>query len=588
MGDNGRDRENPRRRFRERGTATNVATAHARRRWLVKSAPASDPLAGTPYPPVIRRLLLNRGIATPEEAAAFLEHRQPPDHDPFLLPGMATAVERLLLAARRGETVGVFGDFDVDGVTATAVLTHALRSLGARVIPYLPHRFTEGYGLNTDALTALHADGASVVVTADCGISSVDEIAHGSALGLDVIILDHHAVPAVLPAAYAAVNPKLAGSAYPHADLAGVGVAFKAVQALFKALGREADAAQYLDLAAIGTVADMVPLLGENRWLVAEGLRALRRTARPGLLALVAAAGLRPERLDAESIAYGLAPRLNAAGRLEHAQLAFDLLLTEDPDRAEALARRLDELNRERQRRTQEAVELCDALLAEEPEDAPLAMVGHDSISAGIVGLVASRLAERLYRPAVVYEQGRETSRGSCRSIPEFDVVAALRACSDLLVRYGGHRQAAGFTVATRHLPELKRRLMEIARRELADVELAPAVEIDVELPLHGLRGTELRWLHRFGPCGTGNPEPSFMSEGVLVHEAAAVGNDGRHLRLTFRAGNVVWRAVAFGFGEEAVAPGDLLDIVYHVVPDRRGHGLELRIVDLRRSRLAG
>ena len=537
---------------------------------------------------MVRRLLLNRGITTPEEAAAFLERRSPVDHDPFLLPGMAVAVERLLAAARRGETVGVFGDFDVDGVTATAILTHALRSLGARVIPYLPHRFTEGYGLNVDALTTLHADGASVVVTADCGISSVDEIAHGSALGLDVIVLDHHAVPAVLPAAYAAVNPKLAGSAYPHADLAGVGVAFKTVQALFKAVGREADAARYLDLAAIGTVADMVPLLGENRWLVAEGLQALRRTERPGLRALVEAAGLRAERLEADSIAYGLAPRLNAAGRLEHAQLAFDLLVTEDPEHAEALARRLDELNRERQRQTQEAVELCNALLAEEPDGTPVLMVGHPSLSAGIVGLVASRLAERFHRPAVVYEQGPETSRGSCRSIPKFDVAAALRACSDLLVRHGGHRQAAGFTVANRDLPELKRRLTEIARQELADVELTPAVEIDVELPLHGLRGTELRWLQRFAPCGTGNPEPSFLSEGVVVQEAAVVGNGGRHLRLAFRAGNVVWRAIAFGFGEEDVAPGDLLDIVYHVAADRRGHGLELRIQDLRRSHLAG
>jgi single-stranded-DNA-specific exonuclease len=570
-----------------RDTATNVTAAQTPRRWIIQPEPPSDALAGTPYPPVVRRLLLNRGIATPEDARAFLEGIDPVDHDPFLLAGMATAVERLLLAARNGETVGIFGDFDVDGVTATAILTHALRSLGALVIPYLPHRFTEGYGLNVDALSSLHADGASVVVTADCGISSVDEIAHGSALGLDVIVLDHHTIPAVLPAAYAAVNPKFADSEYPHADLAGVGVAFKTVQALFKALGRERDALAYLDLAAIGTVADMVPLLDENRWIVTEGLRALRRTERPGLAALMEVAGVRPDRMGVDTIGYTLAPRLNAAGRLEHAHLAFDLLVTADPEQAETLARRLDELNRERQRQTQEAVDLCDSLLSEEAL-APLVMVGHESVSSGIVGLVASRLAERLYRPAIVYERGETTSRASCRSIPEFDIVAALRTCADLLVRYGGHRQAAGFTVANEHLPELKRRLTEYARGELADVTLAPAVQVDMEVPLHGLRGTELRWLKRFAPCGIGNPEPTFMSEGVLVQEVSVIGNGGKHMRLRFRAGNIIWRAIAFGFGEQDVEPGDLLDIVYNVVEDRRGYGLELRIKDMRPSVLEG
>jgi single-stranded-DNA-specific exonuclease len=385
--------------------------------------------------------------------------------------------------------------------------------------------------------------------------------------------------------------------------------------ALHEALNVAFNPDQHLDLVALGTVVDMAPLLGENRELVRRGLVALARTSRPGLRALMKVAGIEPARLDTEALSFALGPRLNAAGRIASARLAYDLLIAHDEAEAARLAERLDELNRERQQQTLEALSLAWELWGAEDPQSPLVMVGHKDFSAGIVGLAAARLAEELYRPAIVYELGESTSRASARSIPEFDIVGALRQAQDealrtcaetgagLFRRFGGHRQAAGFTADNHALPAIKERLLEHASRELDPLDLAPTIDVDAALPLRALRAAEIRGLGSLAPHGIGNPRPTFLGRGATVLECQAVGSNGQHLRLKLRDGPVVWPAIAFGMGKASSArggsdgpepigpaaglpePGSLIDVVYSLSVDRRADGrgsdsLELEILD--------
>ncbi len=552
-------------------------TERPRPRWRVRPAPEATP-AGD-WPPLIGRLLALRGVRSAAAALAFVDLDARSGAAPAL-PDLDRAVARLAAACRRGEAVAVFGDFDVDGVTAAALLVEGLEALGARPIPYLPHRVNEGYGLNVKAVETLAALGATLLVTADCGTSSIREIGLARSLGMDVLILDHHSVPAQLPAATAIVNPKR-DAAIADEPSAG-GIAYYVLLALYEALGRAPDEAAMLPLAALSTVCDMAPLSGTNRLLVRDGLRALARTERPGLRALLAVSGVDPARVDTEAIGFALGPRLNAAGRLAHARLAFDLLTCRDEERAAELAGELDALNRRRQRETEDALALANELLDQE-DDAPLLMVGHADLPLGIVGLVAARLAEARHRPAAVYGQSDEESRASLRSIPEFDVTAALRTCGELFERFGGHRMAAGFTARNDRLPEIKERLIARAEEQLDGVELAPALEIDAELPLASIRGDEIRWLARLAPHGVGNPQPAFLSRGVLVVERQAIGQDARHLRLKLRDGAVVWPAIAFRHDGDGIDEGARVDLVYTLAAERRtADGLELRVLDVR------
>jgi len=607
-----------------------------RRRWRLRTGERTDALRSSDYPPLLQRLLANRGVRTLDEARRFLQGAPTPP-DPLLLPDMERAVQRLCLALRRRELVAVFADFDVDGVTAAALLTQGLETLGGRVLTHIPDRFREGYGLNTDAIDRLRAQGAELLLAADCGTSSLAEVEHARALGMDVLIVDHHAVPERLPPAQALVNPKLLGSAEPASrpgpngpppgdmpsraqqsgpffGLAAVGLAYQLMAALHEALNVAFEPDEHLDLVALGTVVDMAPLLGENRELVRRGLAALARTSRPGLRALMKVAGVGPGRLDTEALSFALGPRLNAAGRIASAGLAYDLLVARDEGEATRLAQRLDELNRERQHQTQEALSLAQGLWGAEDPRSPLVMVGHPALGSGIVGLVAARLAEDLYRPAVVYERGENTSRASARSIPEFDIVGALRACAQtdagLFRRFGGHRQAAGFTADNDALPAIKERLLAHAAQELAPRDLAPTIEVDAPMPLRALRAAEIQGLGLLAPHGIGNPRPTFLSRGVTVLECQAVGSDGQHLRLKLRDGPMVWPAIAFGMGEVLSAryarlcpggsassggdsqqpaqpagglpqPGNLIDVVYAFSADRRrGDNLELEVLD--------
>lgn len=556
-----------------------VAPSAVAKRWQVRDDPQAVPHGD--WPPLIGRLLSLRGVHTPDAARSFLglDGRRA---GPLALPDLDCAVERLARACRSGETVAVFGDFDVDGITSAALLTEGLSALGARPLPYLPHRVDEGYGLNVGAIDSLRQLGATLLVTADCGTSSIDEIRHASRLDMDTIVLDHHTVPPQLPPAIAIVNPKRTGG--PPDEPAACGIAYYVLVALYQALDRPIDAPRLLELVALGTVCDLAPLVRENRRLVRDGLAALRRTQRPGLRALFEIAAADPARVDTETIGFLLGPRINAAGRMAHARLAFDLLVTADEDRARELASELDALNRERQQATEAAFALAGELVEAEG-DAPLLMIGHGGFGLGIVGLVASRLADTYRRPAVVYQLGEDDSRASCRSIPEFHITDALRGRPDLFERFGGHRAAAGFTAVNDNLPAIKEHLIARAGEELRGVDLTPAIDIDAELPLASLRGEEIRWLAKLTPHGMGNPEPVFLSRDVLVAERFAVGADGAHLRLKLRDGAVLWPAIAFRQTGDGIDEGTRADVVYSLSTDRfTSDGLQLRVLDIRRA----
>jgi single-stranded-DNA-specific exonuclease len=550
------------------------------RRWQMRGPAPPGALMGLPCPPLVRHLLWWRGVRSLRQAHAFLGE-EPEEHSPWSLPDLERAVVKLRRAIEGGELIAVFGDFDVDGVTAAALLSQALQELGGQVVTYIPDRFREGYGLNLEAVSQLRRRGASLLLAADCGTTALAEVAAARRLGLEVVVLDHHTITSALPEGAEVVNPKRPDSCYPHPDLASVGLAYKLAQALHEALGRPFPARRYLDLVALGTITDLVPLVGENRWLVREGLKALQHTSRPGLHYLMEEAGLRGRAVDVWAIGWVLGPRLNAAGRLAHASQALRLLLTPDEAEARALAQELCRLNQERQRLTDAALALAYELLGEGPQE-PIVLVGHQDISLGVVGLVASRLCDELYRPAFVYAQGQELVRASGRSIPEVDLASLLRSCGGLFVKFGGHRQAAGFTALSSRLPEIREALLEGASKALAGVTLAPVLHIDAHLPLRSLRGDVLPWLQKLAPHGPGNPEPIFLTQRVEVVQARPAGPGGRHLRLKLKDGDVVWPALAQSLGSYAPSPGQRVDVVYSLAPAMEGQGaLELRVHDM-------
>jgi single-stranded-DNA-specific exonuclease len=559
------------------------------KRWQIAPPLSPSQLSRLPdQPPLVVQLLHNRGIRDPGAVQEFLAGRFVQD-SPFQLKGMRKAVERLRQAIRRKEPIAVYGDFDVDGVTATALLVETLSALGAQVEPYIPDRVDEGYGLNLKSLRRLYRQGVRVVITVDCGIRSVDEVDRASR-GLDLIITDHHSVGKELPRAVATINPKQPDCSYPFKDLAGVGVAFKVADALLRVQGQVGPPAELteeslLDLVALGTVADLVPLLGENRSLVRRGLEVLNEPRRPGVEALMAEANLRRDEVDTNAIAFRLGPRLNAAGRIDKAMLAYKLLTNRDPQETRELANELGELNRRRQELTEKTVAAAEAQVLADDPDARLYWAASQDFLPGIVGLAASRLTEAYYRPAIVVERGDEESRGSCRSIPEFYINVALDECADLLKRHGGHAAAAGFTVATADLERLRQRLQAIAAERLAGVELRPTLKIDVEIPLEEVDWATHGFLSQIEPCGVDNPQPVLLSRNVEVREARAIGSEKRHLKLTFRDGRgIAWDAIAFRRGDLSNQIPAAMDAAYTLeIHDWNGEKrLQLNIQDLR------
>ncbi len=531
--------------------------------------------------PHLHRLLVqtlyNRGITEPERVSAFLD----PDSarvNPFALQGMNDAVTRIRRALRAGERTAVYGDFDADGVTATALLVETLQALGADVQPYIPDRHSEGYGLKKEALTLLARAGVDLVITVDCGIRACEQIAHAGRLGLDVIVTDHHSLGRQLPPAAAVINPWRDAATSPSHQawsdgLSGSGVAYQVARALLLS-NRQSPVSErevlleedhLLDLVALGTVADVVPLLGENRALVRRGLQRINAMERVGIRALCQKAGLKPGSVDAGSLGYVLGPRLNAAGRIAHARSAYRLLMTHDPDEAAELAGLLDTLNRQRQEVTRAAQEKARWMVSEVVDSACLLFAAAPDFPAGIAGLVASRLTDEFYRPSVVVSIGETLSRGSARSIAEFDIAEALERCEDLLVRHGGHAAAGGFTVANDQLDPLAHRLQQIAADQLGDQELMPTLTVDAEVDLSSMSWDLCEQLARLEPCGCGNERPLFVSRSAHVCRSRAVGRESSHLKLTISDGMAAWDAIAFRQGEWAGQLPDAVDLAYYL-----------------------
>jgi single-stranded-DNA-specific exonuclease len=510
------------------------------KRWIVppQITPEADS-ALEKFPPLLRQILFNRGYATDADARAYLNGKPNFDNDPFQMTGMRKAVERIRFAIQHNEPIAIYGDYDVDGVTATALLVETLRHLNADVRGYIPNRFEEGYGLNTNALDELKADGVQLVITVDCGIRSPSEALHAQTIGLDLIISDHHHPDGEnLPPALAVINPKQHGDIYPDKDLAGVGIAYKIAEALLEdgqssvVNGQRLNS--LLDLVALGTVADLAPLVGENRVLVRKGLRQMRQTSRQGLFSLAAVAELNLAKVNAGNIGFGLGPRLNAAGRLKEALAAFELLTTNDVFKAGELAQQLDMQNRERQRITRDMQTRAEEIAIDDDPNAYLLFAADENFNSGVVGLAASRLTEKYYRPAIVASKGEEETRGSCRSIPEFHITDALDQCADLLVRHGGHAAAAGFTVRNENLSALVSRLKAIAQEKLSAEELKPTVTADAEVSLVEIRPDLYeKCLRYLEPTGYGNREASFVARRVRVKSSRTVGADAKHLKLS-------------------------------------------------------
>lgn len=523
-------------------------------------------------------LLARRGVQSSAELEAWFGDPLAGLHDPAGLPDAAILVDRLRLARDRSETVQVFGDFDADGLTGLAILTIALRRFGVAVVPYVPSRLGEGHGLSLAAIDAAAASGLSLIVTVDCGSTSGPEIAIAGSRGIDVIVTDHHRVPPVLPPALALVNPHRPDSTYPDRRLAGSGVAFKVAQLLLADLpGGPAAALELADLATIGTVADVAPIVGENRAIARLGLERLRANPRPGIAALLERAKIRPAAVDLETVSFALAPRLNAAGRMGEALQAAQLLLAEDVAEATHHADALEIANVARRDLTKSAVSEARELLAGTAEAASIV---HGPWPVGIVGLVAARLVEDRGRPAVVGADLGGVIRASCRSDGTLNLGAALEACGDLFVRYGGHAGAAGFEIATDRWPAFCERFLALAA-EVVPADPRVAVAIDLALPALEVDYGLYRELAELAPCGPGNPEPLVAVLGLTVTRVRAA--TGGQTQLTLRRGLDVLDGIAFGRADiaEVAREGDRLDVVARLVSRSFG-GYETLQLDIR------
>ncbi|MBW3538425.1 single-stranded-DNA-specific exonuclease RecJ [Candidatus Parcubacteria bacterium] len=524
---------------------------------------------------IVRQILAKRGYREASEVERFLN----PDygrhlHDPFLLTDMEPAVERITRAVRQKQTIIIYGDYDIDGITASAVMLETITALGGTAVSYIPDRFEEGYGLNLAALKKLKKAGTDLVVSVDCGITSVKEADWARANGLDLVITDHHAVPDVIPQAVAVINPKRPGDRYPFKDLAGVGVAFKLAQALQQRTGQPAVGREkwLLDLVALGTVCDVVTLVGENRVLAKYGLMVMQRTRRAGLKALAAVASFSLSDVSSYHLGFILGPRLNAAGRLEHAARSLELLTTADSGRARTIAAELDQLNH--QRRSDQA-----KIVAEASEQAagyasdPMLVLASPDWSHGIVGIAAAKLVEKWRKPALVMQIMGGTAKGSARSLGNFNLVEALRAVADNFIKFGGHQFAAGFTLKTGQIERLRADLNAYCRDHRRDLEVTAEMAVDAQLdnmaavdwPLYGE-------LLKLEPFGTANPKPRFGATGLKVLDCKPVGREQNHLKVTL--GDDLGHSVgAIGFDLAAecsgIKPGGRADAVFQLAANQ-------------------
>ena len=540
-------------------------------------------LVGSGYAPLAAMILASRGIATAQAAQEYLRCDAPLP-DPFMMNDMDIAAGRVGLAMSRGEKIAVFGDYDVDGITATCLLTDFLRRQGTDCVSYIPGRLEEGYGLNPLAIRQLHDEGVTLIITVDCGITAVEEAQLCKELGVDLIITDHHECKEVLPDAIAVVDPHRPDSSYPHNTLAGVGVAFKLAAALSGS--QEEILEQYADMVCLGTVADVMPLQGENRTFVSQGLESLRHTRRPGIAALMRQCGCTPDSVCASAIGFMLAPRINAAGRMGQIDLAVELFLTDDPVRADALAEQLCDLNRRRQAVESEIYQQAVSMLpmGQLPEAIVLA---DESWHQGVVGIVASRIAEEYACPAFLICLDGEHGKASSRSHGGFNLFASLTALSPLLESYGGHELAAGFTISRNNIPEFRRQVCALAADYFSDDTPRTLLDVDCAISPELMTIPNVESLDILEPCGNGCPKPVLMMKNLLIERIHLVGG-GRHMRLRLRSGRYTLGAIYFSVCSEsaAVQPGDLVDVAFTPqINEYRGErSVQMNVLDIRPS----
>jgi len=574
---------------------TSVASEHPARpaRWILPKAPDEEAvqalMTALSLPEIVCRLLLIRGYVSAEEAKLFLRPKLDRLHDPFAFLSMDKAVARLARAVREQELVFIHGDYDVDGICSTTILTRVIRGLGGKAMPFIPRRIEDGYDLSDAGVDAAMAASAKVVVTCDCGTGAVAPIARLCGSGIDVIVTDHHLPSGDLPDCLAVLNPKRSGDLYPDKDLAAVGVTFKLGLALARELGASDNFVwAMLDLVALATVADVAPLRGENRVFVRYGLKMLAETRNIGMRALLRASGLDGKQLTAGRIGFILAPRLNAAGRLGHAIRGVELLLTDDEHQANIIARELEELNQRRQDIDRATLEQArERVLAMDLDEMFSIVLADDSWHPGVIGIVASRLVEEFGRPAVLIALSGDQGKGSGRSIPKFDLHGALGKAKDLLLRYGGHRVAAGVTIARDMVPDFAARFNEIAHSVLTPADLVPEIRVDLEVSIDGMDGRLESLFRHFEPFGIGNPTPVLLARNVVIaRPPRAVGKDG--LRLVLDTGTGSLDAIGWGLANRVTEfqPGTRVDVAFRLErDDYRGESyLQARVADIRVS----
>ena len=535
------------------------------------------------YAPLAAMVLASRGIRDSAQAGAYLDCNAPL-LDPYLMTDMDLAAGRVGLAMARGEKIAVFGDYDVDGITSTCLLTDFLRRHGADAVSYIPGRLEEGYGLNPIAIHQLSEEGVKLIITVDCGITAVAEAELCSQLGIDLVITDHHECKDTLPNAVAVVDPHRPDGGYPHKNLSGVGVAFKLAAALSG--DQEEVLREYADMVCLGTVADVMPLQGENRVFVARGLELLSRTKRPGIAALMAESGCDPKTVSSSSIGFMLAPRINAAGRMGRIELAVELFLTDDPIRAAEVARQLCELNRQRQAVESEIYAQAVSMLpAGQPPEA--IVLADESWHQGVVGIVASRIAEEYACPAFLICLDGEHGKASSRSHGGFNLFASLTALSSLLESYGGHELAAGFTITRSNIPEFRRQICALAAGYYRDDIPRTALDIDCAIPAELLTISNIDSLSVLEPCGNCCPKPVLMMKGMTIERITMVGG-GRHMRLRLRSGRSSLNAIYFSANPESVSiqTGDVVDIAFvpQVNEFRGERSVQMNVLDIRPS----
>ena len=565
-------------------------------RWRVKEKAETKNTGDISLPPVILNLLFQRGINTEEKINHFIS----PDYDrdvrsPFLFSQMGTVIERIGKARDNKELVVIFGDYDADGITSTAILKEALDNLGIKSHIHIPDKKKEGYSMNSKANEEFKEIGAKLIITVDCGITNKKEIKEASECGIDTIIIDHHHIPAEIPDAYAIINPKMENSGYPEIDLAGVGVTFKVVQAIYeKFLPDKKDHLKWmLDIVAIGTVADCVPLLGENRIFVKYGLIVLSKTRKIGLQEIFNTARLKIDENnvpDTYNISFQIAPRINAAGRVDHANTAYNLIMEKSQDQAKKLASELESNNQNRQKMTTVTVKDVKILAEKDFNDEKFIFAVGEDFPIGIVGLVAGKIADAFNKPTAVIRKEKNESQGSFRSIPQLNIIEAIEKCSEYLIKFGGHPQAAGIKIANENLEKFHKKLSSVIESELEGVDLTPEIEIDAEIKAKDIGIDLVEALDKIEPFGVGNKKPVFLSKDLSVEDLNIVGSNSKHLKLFLRPGEKSpkkFEAIGFNMANEHkdIKEGDKIDAVFNLEHDEWNGSkkIQMKLIDIKK-----